>query len=106
VKHGTAPAAFSYEDMLLTPAVEALKAVLTPAVTVEFALAGEQGLSVFGYPRSWEVLLERTRTALANHGSRKHTYGVSFNWSEQTRECGRAHITMHACMRTCLSVRL
>ena len=39
---------FSYEDVLLTPAADALaEALAGTAVDVEFSLSGEQGLSNF-----------------------------------------------------------
>jgi hypothetical protein len=74
--------AYSYEDVLLRPALDALKATLTPDVSVEFSLAGEQGLSVFGYPSNWMKLMDKMRAELAEVGSKEHTFGVSFNWGE------------------------
>jgi hypothetical protein len=83
-RYGTAPrgGANSYEDVLLRPALDALKATLTPKVSVELSLAGEQGLSVFGYPSSWAFLMDKMRGELSGFGSKKHTFGVSFNWGE------------------------
>lgn len=71
---------YSYEDVLINPAAEALKNVLAPDVSVEFSLAGEQGLSVFAFPGSWKDAMARLRTALAGYGSKKHSFGVCFNW--------------------------
>lgn len=81
-KYGNADPFLSYEDVLLDPAVEALKAVLTPKVSVELSLAGEQGLSVFGYPQKWSSSMDRIREDLKGYGSGNHTFGLCFNWNK------------------------
>ncbi|KAI8472172.1 MAG: hypothetical protein J3K34DRAFT_215181 [Monoraphidium minutum] len=84
VKHGSPPDAASYEDVLLAPAAAALKEALKDAkdVDVEFALAGEQGLSVFTFPGNWGELMGRMRGELGGVGGGRHTFGVSFNWNK------------------------
>ena len=47
--------------MLLRPAAEALNSVINYGTGVELTLAGEQGLAVFSYPKSWTQLLGRTK---------------------------------------------
>jgi len=73
---------FSYADVLLNPAVDALKAVLKPTTTVEFSLAGEQGLSVFAFPSNWKAAMARMRQYLSPFGSKSHRFGVCFNWDK------------------------
>lgn len=80
---GPQGAAFTYEDVLLKPAAEALNAVTRSDTGVEFTLTGEQGLSVFSFPRSWAQLLDRTKaTAAKGKDASRHSAGVSFNWDK------------------------
>uniref|UniRef100_A0A383VZ49 GH18 domain-containing protein n=1 Tax=Tetradesmus obliquus TaxID=3088 RepID=A0A383VZ49_TETOB len=86
----TAPAAdsssgsYSYTDALLQPAAEALNNVINRETTVEFTLAGEQGLSVWSYPRDYTQAMQRMRSILSRGGldPSRHTFGVSFNYDK------------------------
>jgi hypothetical protein len=75
---------FTYEDVLLTPALEALKSALNGRsnVNVEFSLAGEQGLSVFAFPKAWAAAMARLRAGTAGVGGGKHAFGFCFNWDK------------------------
>ncbi|KAI8464122.1 MAG: hypothetical protein J3K34DRAFT_396852 [Monoraphidium minutum] len=73
---------FSYEDVLLNPGMEAFKAVAKTDTSVEFSLAGEQGLSVFAFPKKWQAAMGRMRGELAGAGSGRHAFGVCFNWDK------------------------
>lgn len=48
---------FSYTDVLLWPAAEALNSVIGSDTVVQFALSGEQGLSSWSYPREYARLI-------------------------------------------------
>lgn len=74
---------FSYEDVLITPAADALEEALKgTSVDVEFSLSGEQGLSNFAYPNSWLSLMSKLRSRLAGVGGGGHQYGIAFNWDK------------------------
>ena len=47
--------------MVLRPIAEALNAAARPDTRAEITLAGEQGLSVFSFPRAWAGLLASTK---------------------------------------------
>jgi len=53
--------AFSFEDVLLRPAAEALNEVIKHNTTVEFTLSAEQGRSVWYYPTAYKQLLQRMK---------------------------------------------
>lgn len=80
---GESSRGYTYEDVLLRPAAEALNNVVRGDTQVEFTLTGEQGLSVFTYPKSWAALLDTVKgiTAKGKDASR-HKAGVSFNWDK------------------------
>jgi hypothetical protein len=71
----TAPAAdsssgsYSYADVLLQPAAEALSSAINSVsnrkTLVEFALAGEQGLSTWSYPRDYMQVMQRMRNIMS-----------------------------------------
>jgi hypothetical protein len=52
---------FSYSDVLLQPAAEAINSVANNNTFVEFALTGEQGLSTWTYPREYLQLLHEMK---------------------------------------------
>jgi hypothetical protein len=52
---------FSYSDVLLQPAAEAINSVANNDTFVEFALTGEQGLSTWTYPREYLQLLHEMK---------------------------------------------
>ena len=78
----------SYEQVLIEPAVKALKGALGASpgggagVSVQLSLSGEQGLSTFAYPAAWQAVMGRARAALAGAGSGKHEFGVCLNWNK------------------------
>lgn len=82
IRYGSGDNTFTYEDVLLTPAAEALKSVINPGVSVEFSLSGEQGLSIFSYPHNWSAAMARLKSRLSGYGSSQHTFGVCFNWDK------------------------
>lgn len=53
--------AFSYEQVLLQPAAEAISSVVRADTAVEFTLSAEQGRSVWSYPRQYSQLIQRTK---------------------------------------------
>jgi hypothetical protein len=58
----------------------AIAAVIKPTTLVEFTLTGEQGLSVFSYPKNWSKLLDSTKAITAAGRDRKlHLTGISLN---------------------------
>jgi hypothetical protein len=93
---------FSYEDVLIAPAAAALRNTLPANMSVEFSLAGEQGLSVFGYPSNWAAAMGRARQRLADVGTGRHTFGVCFNWCA----AGAGRRGGRSCVRRALGWRL
>ncbi len=57
---------WTYSDVLLQPAAAALADVLVSNVTLEFAVAGEQGLSVWRHPRSYIAAMRAARNMSAS----------------------------------------
>lgn len=49
---------FSYADVLLQPAAEAVNSAALYDTIVEFCLSGEQGLSAWVYPREYLQLIQ------------------------------------------------
>lgn len=72
--------AYTYSEVLLQPAAAALNAVVNDKITVEMALGGEQGLSVFGYPQAYMDMFYQSKSLIPNAGS--VTAGVSFNYDK------------------------
>ncbi|KAI8466530.1 MAG: hypothetical protein J3K34DRAFT_433433 [Monoraphidium minutum] len=82
-KVGPGGAAYSYEDVLLRPTAEALNSVVSRDTVVEFALAGEQGLSLFTFPNEWAQLIDKTKAISSkSKDASRHLMGVSFNWDK------------------------
>ncbi len=71
-------------SFFIAQAAVALNSVITPQTVVEFSMSGEQGLSVFTYPKSWMAATDRTRALISANGKNKvkHTFGHSFNWDK------------------------
>lgn len=90
--------AYTYSEVLLHPAAAALKAVVNDKITVEMALGGEQGFSVFGYPQAYMDMIDESKALIPNAGSVKA--GVSFNYD---KVCARHHTCAltHATRPTC-----
>jgi hypothetical protein len=77
--------------VLITPALNALAAAASgrPNVRVQFALAGEQGLSMFAYPASWAAIIDRARARVAKAppspstpAPLKYEFGVALNYDK------------------------
>jgi hypothetical protein len=110
-KVGPTGEASSFEESALLPAAKALGAAVSslPAgetLHVEFSLGGEQGLSVFSFPRQYQGMVPRLRSAMegaaasatgqnANNGNNGNNaaqnknlraeFGLSMNWG---KACG------------------
>ncbi|KAF8071154.1 rimM [Scenedesmus sp. PABB004] len=84
MRFGPEPAAsFSYADTMLLPAAAALAAATSNDTAVEFAVAGEMGLSTWSFPREWLALLQTARSVSARgKDPARHAYGVSFNYNK------------------------
>lgn len=121
---GPSGAASSFEEAALLPAARALGAAAASvpegeSLRVEFSLGGEQGLSVFSFPRSYMGMVPRLRAAMeegataaaagggngggSNGGSNgnaaaaalaleklKPEFGLSMNWG---KACGCIEVT-------------
>ncbi len=72
-----------------------------PSTSVEFSLAGEQGLSVFAFPGNWATTMGRLRQYLGPFGSKQHSFGLCFNWDKVMR---RKRREKGACVHTMLSL--
>ncbi|GBF89297.1 hypothetical protein Rsub_02174 [Raphidocelis subcapitata] len=82
-KIGPAGQQFSYDEVVLRPIAEALNAATRADTRAEITLAGEQGLSVFSFPRAWAGLLGSTKAASSKgKDASRHTAGISFNWDK------------------------
>lgn len=49
---------FTYSDVLMQPAAEAINAAVNDDTVVQFSVAGEQGYSVWGYPRAYIQIMQ------------------------------------------------
>lgn len=70
----------TYSEVLLKPAAAALNAVVNSDTTIEMALGGEQGLSVFGFPKSYVDMVAEAKTSIPN--AKRVLAGVSFNYDK------------------------
>jgi hypothetical protein len=84
VKYG----GFSYEDAVVRPASEALRAVIRPDTRVWFMISGEMGRSLWAYPRSYLKLMSKYRGALMKHRPRNSVrMGVALHWNKVCGDC-------------------
>ncbi len=67
----------TYEESVLLPIVESLEATVPADWPVELSLQGEMGTTVFKYPDSWRILIERLRSRGKLSRAR---FGLSFNY--------------------------
>jgi hypothetical protein len=98
---GPSGEASSYEEAALLPAAKALGAAAAAAVanggekvSVDFSLGGEQGVSVFTYPRNYQAMIPRLKQAMidaaggeeqAKQKLKTPEFGISLNWG---KACG------------------
>lgn len=107
---GPSEEASSYEEAALLPAAKALGAAAASVpngekLSVDFSLGGEQGFSVFSYPRNYQAMVPRLKQAMleaagaASAGASgddvaskklKAEFGVSLNWG---KACGCIEVT-------------
>ena len=79
---------WSYEDVVVRPAAEALRAVVKPTTKVWFMVSGEMGRSVFGHPTSYLKLISKYRGALAERRAPGATkVGVALHWNKVCGNC-------------------
>ncbi|GBF99164.1 hypothetical protein Rsub_11609 [Raphidocelis subcapitata] len=81
---------WSYEDVVLWPAAQALKAAMGPDTRAWFMLSGEMGRSLWAFPERYHALLSKYR-ALLNGGRRKGgggaKVGVALHWNKVCGNC-------------------
>jgi hypothetical protein len=107
-KVGPSGEASSFEEAALLPAAKALGAAVSSvpdgeSLSVEFSLGGEQGLSVFSFPRSYSGMVPRLRSAMMDAATAasggdaaaakkklEAEFGLSMNWG---KACGCIEVT-------------
>ncbi|KAI8462886.1 MAG: hypothetical protein J3K34DRAFT_462714 [Monoraphidium minutum] len=93
---------WSYEDIVVRPASEALRSVIKPSTRVWFMLSGEMGHSIFKHPVSYLKLMSKYRGVLAEgkaHGTVK--MGVALHWNKVCGDCfDMPHVNSHQLYNT------
>lgn len=79
---------FSYEDVVVRPAVDAVRTTTKPSTKVWFMMSGEMGRSLWGHPRSWQALLSKYRGVLAvGKVPSNIKVGIALHWNKVCGDC-------------------
>ena len=79
---------WSYEDVVVRPAAEALRAVVRPATKVWFMVGGEMGRSLFRHPGAYERLVaDYGRLLGAGKPPGSVRVGVALHWNKVCGDC-------------------
>ncbi|KIY96863.1 hypothetical protein MNEG_11101 [Monoraphidium neglectum] len=93
---------WSYEDVVVRPSSEALKAVIKPHQKVWFMMSGEMGRSIFDFPLSYLKLMNKYRGSLAQKKSAGSVkMGVALHWNKVCGDCfAMPHVDSHQIYNT------
>lgn len=93
---------WAYEDIVVRPAAEALKAVIKPHTKVWFMMSGEMGRSIFAHPVSYLQLMNKYRGSLAEKKkSGTVKMGVALHWNKVCGDCfDMPHVNSHSLYNT------
>eukprot|EP00775_Hariotina_reticulata_P002495 gene2495-2798_t len=84
VKYG----GWSYEDVVVRPAADAIRTVTRPSTKIWFMLAGEMGRSLFKHPTSYMKLIGKYRGTLARGKVGTNVkVGLALHWNKVCGDC-------------------